>query len=223
MKIERLDPAVAAIQYLARAPVPASGVAQTTAAFQAGMNLEQQNRDSASNTLKARLNRLDKLFDLSGTANRLLGSLKKKIESDGGKTLEEEAAEALKLFAEMAEEMNLDGPPIFPPLPSPLARSLHMLKGYMDQVPDMALPYPSTEEGRTLERAAQLFLGDEGIFKTLKKLSSGEIDPSSASGKIGRLAEDAKILTSALQDSMTGLKKAAEWNPLAGQPFETAA
>lgn len=223
MRIERLDPAVTAIQYLARAPIPTSGVAQTSPAYQAGMNQEQQNRDSASSGLKARLSRLDKLFDLSGTAARLLGSLKKKAEVESGRSLEEEAADALKLFAEMAEEMNVEGPPVFPPLPSPLARSLHMLRGYMEQVPDMALPLPNSNEGKTLEKAAQVFLGEEGIFKTLKKISQGEVKPEAAVHEYARLSEEADALLGSLEESFSELKKAADWNPLAGKPFETAA
>jgi hypothetical protein len=223
MKIERLDPAVSALQYLARAPIPQSGVAQVAAANQAGMNLEQQNRDSASNTLKARINRLDKLTELSGTASRLLNSVKRKAESSFKSNLTEEAAAAYQLFSEMAEEMNLDGPPVFPPLPSPLARSLHILKGYMDQIADQALPAPSSKEGKALEQAAVVFLGEHGVFKTLKKIGSGEMTSEAAARQLARLTEETSGLVKMLEESKTDLKKADDWNPLAGQPFEVAA
>jgi hypothetical protein len=223
MKIERLDPAVSALQYLARVPIPQSGVAQAAAANQAGMNLEQQNRDSASNSLKARISRLDKLNELSGAAGRLLGSLKKKAENESTQTLSEEADAAYKLFSEMAEELNLDGPPIFPPLPSPLARSLHILKGYMGQISDQALPAASTKEGKALELAAQTFLGEEGIFKTLKRIGEGKMDTESAAREYSRLTEKSVALIKTLEESSVDLRKAEEWNPLAGQPFEVAA
>lgn len=223
MRIERLDPAVTALQYLARVPVPNPAVAQASAANQAGMNLEQQNRDSASNSLKARLNRLDKLTELTGTAGRLLGSLKKKAESASTQSLSEEAAAAYKLFSEMAEEMNLDGPPIFPPLPSPLARSLHILKGYMDQIPDQALPSPNSREGKALEQAAQLFFGEEGVFEALKEVGSGELAPAKAAEKFARLTGESEGLVKRLEEAHSALKEVEKWNPLAGQPLELAA
>ena len=223
MKIERLDPAVSALQYLARAPVPQSGVAQASAMSQAGMNLEQQNRDSASNSLKARLNRLDKLSELSGTAGRLLVSLKKQAERSSSLMMSEDAAAAYKLFSEMAEEMNMDGPPIFPPLPSPLARSLHALKGYIKQLPDQALPSPTSREGKALEQALQVFVGEKGILKTLKKVEEGELGYEAAVQEYARLGDESMKLLTELEESTLGLRKAEVWNPTAGQPFEASA
>lgn len=223
MKIERLDPAVSALQYLARAPLPQSGVAQTSAMTQAGMNLEQQNRDSASNSLKARLSRLDKLTELSGTAGRLLVSLKKQAERSSSQMMSEDAAAAYKLFSEMAEEMNIDGPPIFPPLPSPLARSLHALKGYIKQLPDQALPAPTSREGKALEQALQVFVGENGILKTLKKVEEGELDFEMAVKEYARLGEESMKLLTQLEESTTGLRKAEAQNPSAGLAFEVSA
>ena len=70
MRIERPDPAVAALQLMARIPGPEPAVIQAKMAQNAGLDAERGSQNTYSNLLKARMTRLEKLKTITETAGK---------------------------------------------------------------------------------------------------------------------------------------------------------
>lgn len=172
MRIERPDPAVAALQLMARVPAPEPAVNQAKMAQNAGLDAERGSQNTYSNLLKARMNRLERLRGITETAGKY-AALVHRMGQDGTEesVLSGVADTALQTLVEMLMEANAEGPPIFPPLPSPLARSRKSLAGYLNQTPDAKAPPVGSDEAAAVESASALLLGEAGLIAALKNVS----------------------------------------------------
>lgn len=222
MKIERPDPAVAALQLMARIPAPEPAVNQARMAQNAGLEGERNSQGAYSNLLKARLLRLEKLRVISETAGKY-AAVVHRMAQDGAdeETVSGMAGAAADSLAELLMEANAEGPPIFPPLPSPLARSRRSLAGYLKQMPDPMAPPPGSEEAEAVQSASTLIMGHEGILAALRSAGSGLQDEFSPA-RLEVLARHSEDVSEQISSAAEEMKTKTELLPSEFDHFSLA-
>lgn len=213
MRIERPDPAVAALQLMARIPGPEPAVIQAKMAQNAGLDAERGSQNTYSNLLKARMTRLEKLKTITETAGKYAALVRRMgREETDEKFLSGVAETAAQSLVEMLMEANAEGPPVFPPLPSPLARSRKSLAGYLNQTPDAKAPPAGSEEAAAVESASALILGSEGILAALRTAGSQPLDDG-LSDRLEDLAQQTILVTEQASVALNQMQAKAELRP----------
>lgn len=213
MRIERLDPAVAALQLMARVPAPEPAVNQAKMAQNAGLDAERGSQNTYSNLLKARMTRLEKLKTITETAGKYAALVRRMgREETDEKVLSGVAETAAQSLVEMLMEANAEGPPVFPPLPSPLARSRKSLAGYLNQTPDAKAPPAGSEEAAAVESASALILGSEGILAALRTAGSQPLDDG-LSDRLEDLAQQTILVTEQASVALNQMQAKTELRP----------
>lgn len=213
MRIERPDPAVAALQLMARIPAPEPAVNLAKMAQTAGLDAERNSQNTYSNLLKARMNRLERLRGITETAGKY-AALVHRMGQDGTeeKVLAGVAETAAQSLAEMLMEANAEGPPVFPPLPSPLARSRKSLAGYLNQTPDAKAPPLGSEEAAAVESVSNLILGSDGILAALRTAGSQPMNEG-LRDRLENLASQTIGVSELASDAMKQMKAKTELRP----------
>lgn len=213
MRIERPDPAVAALQLMARIPGPEPAVIQAKMAQNAGLDAERGSQNTYSNLLKARMTRLEKLKTITETAGKYAALVRRMgREETDEKVLSGVAETAAQSLVEMLMEANAEGPPVFPPLPSPLARSRKSLAGYLNQTPDAKAPPAGSEEAAAVESASVLILGSEGILAALRTAGSQPLDDG-LSDRLEDLAQQTILVTEQASVALNQMQAKTELRP----------
>ncbi len=223
MRIERPDSAVAALQLMARIPAPVPAVTPAGMAQSAGLGAEQGSQGAYSNLLKARLARLEKLRSITETAGKFAAVVHRMSQDGSQEELAAGMAETAALsLTELLMDANGEGPPIFPPLPSPLARSRRSLAGYLRQTPESNPPPPGSTEFDAVESAADLLLSDGGILGSLKRVAEGGADPE-MKDRLYRLAQEALEVSEMTHEVLVAMQARIERRPESTDLLNTSA